>query len=155
MCPYISLCDCGRVWISTGSEYCMQLIVWTLNAIYNRKEFSNSVSCSVSCWHLQTIFLGLPLENRVLLFACFWEIVNAETRVCSNNLNYFQNKTSRRYHNARKWNVKCKNKNVLEVLKSSKYISKSEIHFQEFKNARTFFRTHASNVVKTWCLFCE
>ena len=80
MCPYISLRDCGRVWISAGSEYCMQLIVWTLNTIYNRKEFSNSVSCSVSCWHLQMIFLGLPLESRLLLFACFWEIVNAGSR---------------------------------------------------------------------------
>ena len=42
----------------------------------------------------------------------------------SNNLNYLQNKTSRLYHIRRTYkNVKCKNKNVLDVLKSSKYIS--------------------------------
>ena len=29
----------------------------------------NFVSCSISCRHFQTIFLGLPLENLVLLFA--------------------------------------------------------------------------------------
>ena len=28
--------DCDRVWITTGSEYCMQLTVWMLN--YDRKE---------------------------------------------------------------------------------------------------------------------
>ena len=27
----------------------------------------NCVSCSISCRHFQTIFLGLPLENLVLL----------------------------------------------------------------------------------------
>ena len=44
--------------------------------------------------------------------------------MCSNNLNYLQNKTSRLYHIRRTYkNVKCKNKNVLEVLKSSKYIA--------------------------------
>ena len=45
--------------------------------------------------------------------------------MCSNNLNCLQNKTSRLYttFDARVRNVKCKNKNVLEVLKSSKYIS--------------------------------
>ena len=44
--------------------------------------------------------------------------------MCSNNLNYLQNKTSRLYHIQRTYkNVKCKNKNVLGVLKSSKYIS--------------------------------
>ena len=44
--------------------------------------------------------------------------------MCSNNLNYLQNKTSRLYHIRRTYkNVKCKNKNVLGVLKSSKYIS--------------------------------
>ena len=67
---FISLCDCNRVWITAGSEYCMQLIVWTLNMNYDRKEWRNSVSFSVSCRHFQTIFLGLLLENRVsLLFA--------------------------------------------------------------------------------------
>ena len=45
--------------------------------------------------------------------------------MCSNNLNYLQNKTSRLYHIRRMYkNVKCKNKNVLEVLKSLKYISR-------------------------------
>ena len=42
--------------------------------------------------------------------------------MCSNNLNYLQNKTSRLYHIRRTY-AKCKNKNVLEVVKSSKYIS--------------------------------
>ena len=42
--------------------------------------------------------------------------------MCSNNLNYLQNKTSRLYHIRRTYTT-CKNKNVLEVIKSSKYIS--------------------------------
>ena len=43
----------------------MQLIVWTLNMNYVRKEKSNSVSFSIWCRHFQTIFLGLPIENSV------------------------------------------------------------------------------------------
>ena len=31
VCVFISLRDCEWVWITTASEYCMQLIVWTLN----------------------------------------------------------------------------------------------------------------------------
>ena len=66
--------------------------------------------------------------------------------MCSNNLNYLQNKTSRLYHIRRTY-TKCKSKNVLEVIKSSKYISiyiskyiarKSEIYFEDFKTSRTF-----------------
>ena len=38
------------------------------------------------------------------------------------DLNYFQNKTSSLYHIRRTY-TKCKNKNVLEVLKSSKHIA--------------------------------
>ena len=47
------------------------------------------------------------------------------TGIEKNNLNYLQNKTARLYQIRRTYmrNVKCKNKNVLEVLKSSKYIS--------------------------------
>ena len=37
--------------------------------------------------------------------------------MCSNNLNYLHNKTSRLYHIRRKYkNVKCKTKNVIEAL---------------------------------------
>ena len=47
--------------ITTGSDYCMQLIDWTWKMNYDRKKYSHSVSCR----HFQTIFFGLPLENRV------------------------------------------------------------------------------------------
>ena len=85
------------------------------------------------------------------------------------NLKYLQNKTSRLYHIRRRCK-KCKNKNVLDVLKSSKYISLFErwltrlvdrICFEDFKTSRTFLFLHftflirASNVVKTWCLILQ
>ena len=48
--------------LQPGSDYWMQLIVWTLNMNYDRKGESNSVSCR----HFLTIFLGI---SSVLLFA--------------------------------------------------------------------------------------
>ena len=63
--------------------------------------------------------------------------------MCSNNLNYLQNRLGRHVFttfDAHLRNVKCKNKNVLEVLKSSKYISR--IYFEDFKTSRTFLFLH-------------
>ena len=37
VCVFITLRECNRVWITTASEYCMQLIVWTLNMIEKSK----------------------------------------------------------------------------------------------------------------------
>ena len=80
--------------------------------------------------------------------------------MCSNNLNYLRNKTSRLHHVRRTYTtVKCKNKNGLEVLKSSTYISLFEPRqsniFRGFKTFRIFlflhfrFRIRASDVVET------
>ena len=61
------------------------------------------------------------------------------TGIEKNNLNYLQNKTACVYQIRRTYmrNVKCKNKNVLEVLKSSKYISLFEPRQSKKKNNRT------------------
>ena len=42
--------DCDRVWITTGSEYCMQLTVWMLNmniTIEKSKDILSAVLCNV------------------------------------------------------------------------------------------------------------
>ena len=48
---------------TTSELYCMQLIEHEL-----RSRKGKQIN-SVSCRHFQMIFLGLSLENRVLLFA--------------------------------------------------------------------------------------
>ena len=72
MCVFISLCNCDRVWITTSSEYCMHLIVWMLNINCNQKGYKQfcQLFCIMYTFQIKLmIFLGLPLENHVLLFA--------------------------------------------------------------------------------------
>ena len=76
--------------------------------------------------------------------------------MCSNNLNYLQNKTSRLYHIRRTYkNVKCKNKNVLGVLKSSKYISLFEPRQSVKFSCKMPLNESACSPVSckpTWCI---
>ena len=65
-CVFISLRDCDRVLLLNYKRFRVLHAVDSLNVTmnYDRNEQSNSVSCR----HFQRIILGLPLENRVLLF---------------------------------------------------------------------------------------
>ena len=72
MCVFILLRDCDRVF---KFDYRIQynrfrVVLHPADSLNVKNELqSKKLSNSVSCRHFQTIFLGLPLENRVLLFA--------------------------------------------------------------------------------------
>ena len=61
--------------IATEFDYRIQynrfrVVLHTVDSLNVKHELrSKKISNSVSCRHFQTIFLGLALENRVLLFA--------------------------------------------------------------------------------------